>query len=125
MSHFDDLDRLERLQIWDGLVGRAVVGAEASLVLIEIEPGTDVPEHSHPNEQTGILLGGSMTFRIGGEERELQPGATWVIPGGVPHSVSSGERGAVLVELFAPARSDWGGLARLEPAPAPRFRTDD
>jgi unsaturated pyranuronate lyase len=124
MSHFDDLDRLERIQIWNGLVGRAVVGAEASLVTIEIEPNTDVPEHSHPNEQTGILIGGSMTFRIGGEERELRPGATWVIPGGVSHSVSSGEDGAVLIELFAPPRADWGDLERLEPAPAPRFRVD-
>jgi quercetin dioxygenase-like cupin family protein len=121
VSYFGDLSKLERLRIWDGLVGRAVVGAEASLVAIEIEPDTDVPQHQHPNEQTGILIQGSLTFTIGGEVRELRPGATWVIPGNVPHSVRSGAEGAALIELFAPPRDDWGGLERLEPAPTASF----
>ena len=73
MSYFGTLGELERLRIWDGLIGRAVVGNEASLVAIEIEPDRDVPEHQHPNEQTGILIQGSLTFTIGGEVRELRP----------------------------------------------------
>jgi quercetin dioxygenase-like cupin family protein len=121
MSYFANLDELERLRIWDGLVGRAVVGAEASLVAIEIEPDTDVPEHHHPNEQTGILIQGSLRFTIGGETRDLQAGATWVIPGNVPHSVRSGPDGAALIELFAPPRDDWAALERLEPAPTASF----
>jgi quercetin dioxygenase-like cupin family protein len=121
MSYFADLNELERLRIWDGLIGRAVVGAEASLVAIEIEPDTDVPEHHHPNEQTGILVSGSVRFTIGGETRELRPGATWVIPGNVPHSVRSGPNGAALIELFAPPRDDWAALERLEPAPTSSF----
>jgi len=56
-----------------------------------------------------------------GEVRELRPGATWVIPGNVPHSVRSGAEGAALIELFAPPRDDWGGLERLEPAPTASF----
>ncbi len=121
MSYFGKLSDLERIRIWDGLIGRAVVGAEASLVAIEIEPDMDVPEHSHANEQTGILTHGSVTFTIGGETRDLQPGATWVIPGNVPHSVRSGPEGAALIELFAPPRDDWGGLERLAPAPPASF----
>ena len=120
MSYFGDLAALERLRIWDGLIGRAVVGAQAALVVIEIEPDTDVPEHHHTNEQTGILTGGSVIFTIGGETRDLRAGATWVIPSNVPHSVRSGPSGATLIELFAPPREDWGRLERLEPAePAP------
>ena len=117
MTAFSHLDDVERLQIWDGLVGRAATGSEASLVAIEIEPNTAVPEHHHPNEQTGLLIRGTMRFTIGDETKELVPGAMWVIPGNVPHSVQSGSEGAFLVELFAPPRSDWGGLERLAPAP--------
>ena len=113
MSYFQHLDEIERLQIWDGLVGRAAVGKEASLLAIEIEPNTAVPEHQHPNEQTGILLRGSMRFTIGGETKEVRPGAMWVIPAHTPHSVVVGPDGASLVELFAPPRADWGGLERL------------
>ena len=121
MSYFGHLEELERLRIWDGLIGRAIVGAKATLVAIEIDPDTDVPEHRHPNEQTGILTHGSLTFTIGGEVRELRPGATWLIPADVPHSVRSAADGAALIELFAPPRDDWVGLERLEPAPPAAF----
>ena len=117
MSFFSHADELERLQIWDGLTGRAVAGKEASLVAIEIEPNAVVPEHRHPNEQTGFLVRGSMTFTVGGETEELRPGSMWVIPGDVPHAVAAGPDGAFLVELFAPPRDDWGGLERLPAAP--------
>jgi len=115
MSHFEDIAEIEPLQIWDGLVGWAVSGEEAALTAIEIEPNAVVPEHSHPNEQTGILIKGSLTFRIGDERRELEPGALWVIPADVPHDVVAGPDGAFLVELFAPPRADWGHLERLTP----------
>lgn len=117
MTAFSHIDELERLQIWDGLIGRAVAGEQAGLVVIEIEPGTTVPEHRHPNEQTGLLLRGTVTFTVGNEAKELRPGALWVIPGDTPHSVQAGPEGAFLVELFAPPRDDWGDLERLPPAP--------
>jgi quercetin dioxygenase-like cupin family protein len=113
MSAFSHLDDRERIQIWDGLTAREVSGSEAMLTYIELEPNKDVPEHRHRHEQTGILLRGSVTFTIGAETKELTPGALWVIPGETPHNVSVGPEGAVIVELFAPPRDDWGGHARL------------
>ena len=79
-----------------------------------------MPEHHHVNEQTGMLIRGSLTFRIGDETRELGPGATWCIPANVPHEVRAGPQGAVAVEVFAPRRDDWGGLERL-PASSPQW----
>jgi quercetin dioxygenase-like cupin family protein len=115
MGAFNDLRDMAPLQIWPGLIGRALTGAEATLAQIELEPDIDVPEHSHLNEQIGILLGGSMTFRIGGESRDLSPGGTWIIPADVPHSVTAGPNGATLIEVFAPARDDWADREILDP----------
>jgi len=115
MSAFDDIREIVPLQIWGGVVGRAVAGNEATLVAIELDPNTVVPEHRHVNEQIGILLRGSLTFRIGDETKDLRPGSLWVIPADVPHDVHAGLEGAFLVELFAPPRADWAGLERLEP----------
>jgi quercetin dioxygenase-like cupin family protein len=117
MSHFSDARELEILQIWDGVTGRAVAGAEATLAFIELAPDAVMPEHRHPNEQTGLLLRGSLTFRIGDETQELRPGSMWVIPADVPHTVVAGPDGAALAELFAPPRADWAGLERLPAAP--------
>jgi quercetin dioxygenase-like cupin family protein len=115
VSAFDDIREIVPLQIWNGVVGRAVEGKEATLAAIELDPGTEVPEHQHVNEQTGILLRGAVRFRIGDETKDLVPGSTWVIPANVPHAVDTGPEGAFLVELFAPPRADWAGLERLEP----------
>ena len=116
MSHYTELRDIEPQRIWEGVVARSVSGAEATLAAIELDPGAVVPEHSHVNEQTGILIRGSLTFTIGGETKELRPGAAWVIPAHTPHSVEVGPEGASLVELFSPPRSDWADLERLDAA---------
>jgi quercetin dioxygenase-like cupin family protein len=121
MSPFENLRGIAPLQIWDGVVARVWSGEQAALAAIELEPNSHVPEHSHANEQTGILLRGLLTFRIGEERKELSPGSTWVVPSSVPHEVQVGPEGALLVELFAPPRSDWADLPRLEPAPVDGF----
>ena len=81
MSAFGHWDEVAPLQIWDGVVGRAVAGQEATLAAIELDPGTKVPEHHHVNEQTGMLIRGSLTFRIGGETAGAAPGRDLGDPG--------------------------------------------
>lgn len=120
MSAFADLAGLSPLRIWDGVVGRVVEGRRATLCVLELDPDSVVPEHSHDNEQIGVLLAGSVTFRIGDETRQLVPGGTWSIPASVPHAVETGPDGAVVAELFAPPRADWADLEALEPSP-PRW----
>jgi quercetin dioxygenase-like cupin family protein len=66
-----------------------------------------VPEHAHDNEQLGVLVAGSMTFRVGDETGELGPGGTWTIPANVPHEATAGPDGAVVIDVFAPTRADW------------------
>jgi quercetin dioxygenase-like cupin family protein len=90
-----------------------VDGERVTFALIELEADSVVPEHAHENEQVGMLLHGSMRFRIGDEERELKPGATWRIRSNTPHQVHTGPDGATLVEVFAPGRVDWATLERL------------
>jgi quercetin dioxygenase-like cupin family protein len=120
MSAFAELCQLEPLQIWDGVVGRVVGGDHLTLAVVELRADTVIPEHSHENEQVGVLVGGSLTFRIGEEERELKPGGAWAIHANVPHEIRTGPDGAVVIETFAPRRKDWDALKRLETVP-PRW----
>ena len=106
--------------IWNGVSVRAVHGDRITLGVVELEPGSIVPEHRHENEQLGMVLSGSVTFRVGDESRELGPGGTWCIAANAPHEVVAGPEGAVVIDVFAPRRDDW---SRFEPqAPrAPRW----
>ena len=38
-------------------------------------------------------------------------------PAHVPHSVTVGPDGAVVVEVFSPPRHDWAAIETLEPGP--------
>lgn len=121
MSGFSGTDRLDHLRIWTGVTAQAVEGERTTLAIVDLEPDSAVPEHRHANEQLGVLVRGSMRFRIADETRELGPGDTWRIPGGVPHEVTAGPDGALAVECFTPARDDWAELDRLAGRPAPRL----
>ncbi len=121
MTDFGGIDRFEHLRIWEGVTVQAVEGARTTLAVIDLEPGAHVPEHRHDNEQLGVLIRGSMRFRIGDETRELGPGHTWRILSNVPHEVTAGPQGAVAIESFTPVRGDWAGLERVPGRQPPRF----
>jgi quercetin dioxygenase-like cupin family protein len=112
-----DLAELDLQQIWDGVAARSVHGDRLTLAVIELDPGSVVPEHRHDHEQLGLVLHGSVTFRVGDERRELGAGGTWRIPSNVPHEVHVGPEGAVVIDAFAPTREDWRDRAELERAP--------
>ena len=117
VSAFDHLDAMSPIGIWDGVIARAVEGLGCALSVVELDPNSVVPEHSHPNEQLGLVLSGSVSFRVGAETRELGPGATWNIAPNVPHEVHVGPQGAVMIDVFSPPREDWKDLERVSPRP--------
>ena len=121
MSAFEEIGAIGPLRIWDDVVAREVHGRQTTLAVVELEPNALVPEHHHESEQLGMVIRGSVSFRVGDEERTLGPGATWNIPSDVPHEVGAGPDGAVVIDVFSPTREgDWQGLAREEPR-APRW----
>jgi quercetin dioxygenase-like cupin family protein len=115
-SPFGDLGGEAPLRIWDGVRARAVHGERITLSVVELYAGSVIPEHAHEQEQVGLLVSGSLSFRVGEELRELTPGAAWCIPSLVPHEVRTGPGGAVVVETFAPPRADWDALERDPPS---------
>ena len=117
MSAFGELSAAEPLRIWTGIACRGVAGERMTLGVIELDPGSVVPEHAHENEQLGVCVQGSMRFRIGTETRDVSPGSTWSIPANVPHEVQVGPEGCVVVEVFAPRREDWASVDRDPPRP--------
>ena len=116
MSAFEDIEAVGPLRIWDDVVAREIHGEQTTLAVVELEPGALVPEHHHLSEQLGMVIRGSVEFRVADETQELGPGGTWNIPADVPHEVRAGTEGAVAIDVFSPTRKDdWRNLEREEP----------
>jgi quercetin dioxygenase-like cupin family protein len=115
MGGLGDLGSVQPFGIWDGVHARPVEGKNVSFAIVELDPGACVPEHHHVHEQLGMVLRGSVRFRIGDEVQLLGPGGTWSIGSDVPHEVTAGPEGAEVLDVFAPAREDWAKLERQEP----------
>ena len=120
MAVFDDVARIGPQQIWDGVTGWVVHGERITMGLVALDPGAVVPEHRHEQEQLGMVVRGSLRFRIGDESRELGPGETYRILSSEPHEAHAGPDGAVVIDVFSPPREDWKPIEAQPPRP-PRW----
>ena len=71
-----------------------VIGESLMTCWIAMEPGAVVVEHSHPNEQLGVVVEGSVTITAAGETREMVVGDAYVVPSDVVHRGSPGRTGS-------------------------------
>ena len=87
-----------------GITAAVAVGAQLSAVRYTLDAGAPVPEHSHPNEEFGQILRGSLELRVAGRSRVLRAGEAFLIPGGIPHAAHALAEGCELLECYAPPR---------------------
>ncbi len=83
-----------------------VYGDNTLMTEFRMEKDSCLPMHSHPQEQTGYLVRGHMMLTIGESEYDVNPGDSWMIPGGVVHGAQVLED-TVALEVFAPVREDY------------------
>ncbi|MFN8221934.1 MAG: cupin domain-containing protein [Gaiellales bacterium] len=101
------LDDGATFELAPGVSGRPLFGDDVMFNLVECEPGATVELHSHPHEQLGVILRGSLTLTIDGEDHELGPMQAVALPGGIEHSAIAGPDGAMMLDVFTPVREDY------------------
>ncbi len=94
-------------QLAPGVTAKIAPGEKLMFSLVTLEPNAVVPEHAHPHEQMGMMVGGVMELTIAGETRVLSGNALYLIPGGVPHKAAAGPEGAVALDAFSPPREEY------------------
>ena len=109
---FTRFDAIAPFDMVDGVTGRPLFGEGAMINLIEFEPGAEVPSHSHPHEQLGVVLRGTQVLIVGGVEHSLGPMECYVLPGGVEHAARCGPEGATVIDVFQPVREDYRERAK-------------
>jgi quercetin dioxygenase-like cupin family protein len=91
-------------------LGTMVHGDRTLMAQFKLEKGCDLPEHSHPHEQTGLLISGRIILTVDGTDHEALPGDSWCIGADRLHSARALED-SVAIEVFSPVRDDYLDLA--------------
>ena len=107
MSTFSNLDSEAPYDLVAGVRGRAIFGDALMLNLVELDPNSDVPLHSHPHEQMGYVLEGEINLIVEGVDHWLGPGDAFQVPGGVEHAAKGGAAGCRVLDVFHPVREDY------------------
>jgi quercetin dioxygenase-like cupin family protein len=105
--YFPTPAEMGRHTIFPGVVIQTCSVEKMMLSVVDLAPHSVVAEHSHPHEQVGMLLEGKVRFKIGDEEKTLQAGDMWRIPGGVRHMVTTLELPSRALDIFTPIREDY------------------
>lgn len=106
-QYFPQPSELGRHTIFPGVRIQTAACEKMQMSVVELDPGSVVPEHSHPNEQVGLMLAGEAEFTIGGERKVLGPGDVYCIPGGVPHRVVALGQPVRVIDIFTPVRDEY------------------
>jgi quercetin dioxygenase-like cupin family protein len=104
---FYKVDDLDRIGLIEGISAQFVTGSRIMFSFVRLAPGAVMPAHNHRHEQLGYVIEGSMKLTIDQEERDLQPGEAYTIPGGVTHSAVAGPNGSFVLDAFSPPREDY------------------
>jgi quercetin dioxygenase-like cupin family protein len=107
MNRFWNPENIAPRVLAPGVTAKIASGERMMLSLVTLAPGAIVPMHSHPHEQMGMLVSGTMELTIEGETRALAGIGMFFIPGGVPHAAKAGPGGAVTLEAFSPPREEY------------------
>jgi quercetin dioxygenase-like cupin family protein len=104
---FPTAQEMARHTIFPGVQIQTCATDKMMLSLVDLAPHAVVQEHSHPHEQVGILLQGRAVFFIGEEQKTLQAGDMYRIPGNVRHRVVVLDEPARALDIFHPVREEY------------------
>ena len=75
-------------------------------MLAQLDAGSRMPEHRHPQEQIVHILEGKMRLIVEGTPHELSAGDSYYLASSVPHGVETIEPTRVL-DTFSPPRDEY------------------
>jgi quercetin dioxygenase-like cupin family protein len=106
-TYFPTPEECGQHTIFPGVHIRTCAGDQLMLSLVDLAPHAVVEEHAHPHEQAGLILEGRAIFFIGSEQKTLQPGDFYRIPGQVRHKVIVLDEPVKVLDVFHPVREEY------------------
>jgi quercetin dioxygenase-like cupin family protein len=98
------------IEICPGIKRQTIASGKTMYQMIaELDAGSRMPEHRHPQEQLVHILEGRMRLIVEGTLHDLSTGDSFYLAGNVPHGVETIENTRVL-DTFSPPREEYLAL---------------
>ena len=104
--YYNPKDRTAK-ELVPGINAKTFWGEQMLAAVVDLDPNANLPRHSHPHEQLGIVIEGPIEFIIGDEKKVLGPGEVYVIPGGVEHEARTFDQPVKVLDVFSPVREEY------------------
>ena len=106
MTFYETATR-EVKELLPGILARTFWGEKMLAAVVDLDPNTELPQHSHPHEQIGIVLEGQLELTIDGVTKVLKPHDIYIIPGEMPHEAKTYSQPAKVLDIFSPVREEY------------------
>ena len=94
------------IPICPGIKRRTLVtGPSMYQMLAQLDAGSHMPAHQHPQEQIVHIVHGRMLLIVDGVRHELRTGDSFYLESDIPHGVETIDETTVL-DTFSPPRED-------------------
>ena len=81
MNRFWNPEKIAPKMLAPGVTAKIASGEKMMFSLVTLAPDAVVPTHSHPHEQMGMMVSGTMEFTIAGETRVFSGNEMYLVPG--------------------------------------------
>ncbi len=102
---------IKEVTLLQGVTAKFFAGEKMMFSFVSIEAGTTLPRHSHPHEQMGYVLEGTLRLKGESGEAELKAGDMYFMAGGETHEAIGGQEGALVLDVFSPPREEYLAMA--------------
>src|SRR6478752_8311803 len=102
----DLIKNIKPKELAPGITGHYAHGEKSSFGYLELKKGSQVPLHSHINEQITYIIEGQLDMMIGSVACSLTDGMYHVIHANVPHSAIA-ITDCKVIDAFSPSREDY------------------
>jgi quercetin dioxygenase-like cupin family protein len=106
-TYFPAPEQCSQHTIFPGVKIATCAAEKMMMSVVDLDPGAVVEEHAHPHEQVGMVLRGKAIFIIGAEQKTLQAGDLYRIPGHVRHKVIALDQPVQALDIFCPIREEY------------------
>ncbi len=94
---FIDTRTIEPWERRPGWRGRHFDSSTMSFAYWDFDAGSDIHEHSHPQEEVWHIIEGELTVTINGISQTCGPNTAAIVPSNTPHAVLATRSGRAIV----------------------------